>query len=67
MANVKQVYNWERLPVSMDVHTTALVMGVTDETIKNWLRAGRLKGSKIGRKWIIDRDYLREIVRGAQA
>lgn len=67
MAKKTQVYNWERLPVVLDVHTVALVFGCTDDCVKKWLQSGKLQGSKIGRKWIIDKEYLRQVVAGKGA
>ena len=63
----RQVYDWDRLPVALDVHTLALIFDCTDDCIKKWLQAGRLQGVKIGRKWIVDRDYLRQVIAGKGA
>ena len=56
------ISRWERLPVTLDLHTAALALGVTDSTVKRWLHNGTLQGAKIGRKWIFDRDYIRTLV-----
>lgn len=64
MAGYKQIYNWDQLPLVLDLQTTAFILGVTETTVKNWLYAGKLTGSKVGRKWLIDRDYIRDIVQG---
>ena len=32
---------------------------VTDETIKKWVCRGEFEGTKIGRKWFFDREYVR--------
>ena len=63
----RQVYDWDRLPVALDVHTLALIFDCTDDCIKKWLQSGRLQGVKIGRKWIVDRDYLRQVIAGKGA
>jgi len=31
----------------------ALLTGVAEITVRRWLRSGELKGTKIGRKWLI--------------
>lgn len=63
----RQVYDWNRLPVALDVHTLALIFDCTDDCVKKWLQSGRLQGVKIGRKWIVDRDYLRQVIAGTGA
>lgn len=59
-----QIYNWDRLPVALDVHTVALIFDCTDDCVKKWLQSGRLQGVKIGRAWIIDKEYLRQVISG---
>lgn len=58
----KTIYNWQDLPLVLDPYTVALVLGVTEQTIFNWLKAGKLKANKIGNKWFIDREYVRSLV-----
>jgi len=60
----KFISNWDKLPAVMDLHTTALIFGVTDGTIKKWLYKGIITGHKVGRKWFFDKDYLHEIMKG---
>ena len=62
--NSRQVYAWEKLPLALDVHTVALIFNCTDDCVKKWLQSGKLKGVKIGRAWVIDRDYLRQVISG---
>jgi len=63
----RQVYAWEKLPLALDVHTVALIFNCTDDCVKKWLQSGKLQGVKIGRAWIIDRDYLRQVISGKGA
>ncbi len=58
----KTVYNWTDLPLVLDPYTVALVLGVSEQTIFNWLKSGKLKANKIGNKWVIDREYIRSLV-----
>lgn len=60
----RQVYSWDKLPIVLDVPTVALIFGYTDDGIKKWLQQGKLQGVKIGRKWVIDRDHLRQVIEG---
>lgn len=58
----RTVYNWEDLPLVLDTTTTALILGTSEQTIFNWLNSGQLKARKIGRRWLIDREYIRSLV-----
>ncbi len=57
----KKIYNWDKLPVFLDLKTTALIFGVSNNTIKNWLYSEKIKGFKIGKKWFFDKTYLQSI------
>lgn len=60
----RRVYDWNKEPLVFDVHRTALLLDVTEKTVKTWLQTGQLQGVKIGRKWLIDREYLRNLLQG---
>lgn len=55
------INNWDKLPIVLDLHTVALVFNVSDLTVKQWLYKGLIKGSKIGRKWIFNKDYIKSL------
>lgn len=55
------ISNWEQLPILLDLHTVALVFNVSDLTVKQWLYKGLIKGSKIGRKWIFNKEYIKSL------
>lgn len=56
--------NWDKLPVILDLHTVALIFDVTDVTVKNWLYTNQIKGNKVGRKWIFDKEYIKSLAAG---
>lgn len=58
------ISNWDKLPVVLDLHTVSLIFDVTEVTIKNWLYKGTLKGTKIGNKWLFDKEYIKAVVSG---
>lgn len=60
MAN-NVITNWDKLPVVLDLHTVALIFNVSDITVKQWLYKELIKGSKIGRKWIFDKAYIKSL------
>lgn len=51
----------------LDTTTTALILGTSEQTIFNWLTSGQLKARKIGRRWLIDREYIRSLVQDLNA
>lgn len=58
------ISNWDKLPVILDLHTVALIFDVTDVTVKNWLYTNQIKGNKVGRKWIFDKEYIKSLASG---
>lgn len=61
MVKKSVISNWDKLPIVLDLHTVALVFNVSDLTVKQWLYKGLIKGSKIGRKWIFNKDYIKSL------
>ena len=45
----------KRDPNLMNVHEAAAFFGVTPYTIREWLKTGKLKGTKPGKSWRIHR------------
>lgn len=43
-----------------DVQELAELLGVADDTIRNYLKAGRIAGQKLGTKWYVSEDGLRD-------
>lgn len=39
----------------MTVQETAKYLKVDTETVRRWLREGKIPGSKVGRKWLISK------------
>jgi excisionase family DNA binding protein len=47
-----------------DLKETAQVLGVTERTVMNYLKAGKLKGQKIRKKWQITEQNLEKFIKG---
>jgi len=43
----------------------AMLTGVAENTVRRWLRGGYLRGTKIGRKWLIPHAEVEKIREGA--
>ena len=61
----KSINSWNNLPVVLDLQTVAVLLGVADGTVKKWVYRGEFEGTKIGKKWFFDRDYIREKIQKA--
>jgi excisionase family DNA binding protein len=44
------------------IQETALALGVTPQTIRAWIKQGRLKGQRIGRPILITENNLKEFL-----
>ena len=53
MKREKFVYNWQEVPVIVDVGYVCRILGVTADTVQKLLRSGTLRGFKVGRDWRI--------------
>ena len=62
MKKQNQIHNWDQLPQVIDLHTVALILGVTEMTVKRWLYDGTLKAKKVGKLWRFDKDNVRRYV-----
>lgn len=47
-----------------NVNDIAEALHITPRTVLNYLRSGRLKGAKIGGKWLVTRENLLELING---
>lgn len=63
MQKTSIINNWDKLPVILDLQTVALIFNVTESTVKSWIYKGQLKGSKIGHKWIFDKEYIKSLAK----
>ena len=41
-----------------DVTEVVQILGLTRNTVRNYLNSGKIKGSKLGNKWVIPEDSL---------
>lgn len=47
-----------------DIPELVKSMGVTKWTIRRWIKAGKLKAHKVGRKYFVSSEGLRELLEG---
>lgn len=60
MRFTKTFMDWDRMPVLLDMEQTCCVLMCSDVTVVKHIQMGHFKGNKLGNKWRIDRDSLRE-------
>lgn len=56
-----RITEWNTLPVVLDTATVALIWGVSINTVKNWIRDGRIKSIQINRQHFFDREYVKSL------
>ena len=61
---MKATYNWDTYPLTLTVDQVCEIMCVTRATMSKWLNAGKLPARRIDRIWFIERDALKEYLRG---
>ncbi len=49
--------------VAYSVEELAEMLGLHERTVRGMLREGRLKGSKVGKKWYVTEENLKDIFR----
>lgn len=48
-------YDWQTVPVIIDVPLMCQLLGISDATAKKMLQSGEIKGFKVGQAWRINR------------
>ena len=52
------IYNWDEIPVVVDLAYVAAMFRVSRETVRKLLCDGEIKGFKVGEQWRIRKDDL---------
>jgi excisionase family DNA binding protein len=48
----------------LTIHEAATRLKLKPETVRDWLKAGKLKGVKLGRVWRVDAEALERLLEG---
>ena len=59
---MQRIHNWDQLPLVLDLHTVALILGVTEVTLKRWIYNGTIKAKKHGKLWHFNKEYVKRYV-----
>ena len=60
----KTYTSWDEIPVVLDVDGLAEVLQYSDDTVRRMLQSGEIKGTKVGKSWRVDKDSVRNFLRG---
>lgn len=62
-----KITNWDQLPLCMTPHDCALLLGCTDEKIRQLCKDGTIKAVKVSpRHWIIPKSFMFNLVENNQ-
>lgn len=63
MNRLKPITDWNMVPVTFGLEYAELIFNLKRATITRKCRDHELPGRKIGRKWIFNRDEIREMLK----
>jgi len=58
--NPYKYIDWDSIPVFMTIDEAAALLRVDNYTLRKYLRTGVLSGVKLGEKWLVSKEYLRQ-------
>lgn len=56
--------SWDELPINLTVEMACNVLHLNEKNVQRRLASGEIKGTKIGNKWLIPKEPLRELCGG---
>jgi excisionase family DNA binding protein len=62
MDKKKTVYNWDQVPVVINLPFVAVILKANPEVVRRYLASGKLKGFKVGKEWRINKSDLMDFV-----
>lgn len=62
MDKKKTIYNWEEVPVVINLPFVAIILKANPEVVRRYLASGKLKGFKVGKEWRVNKSDLMEFV-----
>lgn len=60
MRFTKTYTDWDRIPVLLEITDVCCLLRCADVTVVKYIKQGKIKGNKLGNRWLIDRDSVRE-------
>ena len=55
-------YNWNQVPVVINLPFVAVILKANPEVVRRYLASGKLKGFKVGKEWRINKSDLMDFV-----
>lgn len=57
----RRYMSWDEAPAVLTVEDASILLGVKQDTLRNYLRDGTVPGIKIGTSWKIDKAQLQKM------
>lgn len=67
MTRTKFVYNWDAVPVVVDLPYVACIFGVSVECLKKWSQNGEFPAFKAGKLWRVNKADLIDYIENQKA
>jgi excisionase family DNA binding protein len=61
----KYYCDWSRLPLMLTINQAAVLIQITPEHLRTLCRKGIVPAMQLGQEWRIDREVMRERLKGA--
>ena len=61
---MKRYRNWNDVPLVLNLTQLCVLLNISDKTAKQLLDSGKIKATKDGKSWRIDREMVREYLHG---
>lgn len=59
---MSKIYDIDRFPESMSTKTAAMYLGVSQQTVRNYITKGYLPTVKIGTKYMVPRTSIKKMI-----
>lgn len=61
MKRKKLIYDWNKIPVVLDPQLAGVLLGLHPDTVARMIKAGEIKGFRVGKQWRINRRDIMEL------
>lgn len=62
MAKNKVISNWDLVPIVLDVPYVSMLLGICPETARRYVEQGKIRGTKVGKGWVVLKADLMEFL-----
>ena len=55
------IYNWDKIPIVLTTEHISLIFNISQSTVKKWASEGTIPAVKLGKKWVFEKNQIKEI------